>query len=228
MFFDGASGYIDAGPTLDFPAWDQYTLSLWFLHNGGGYLGDYQYGQKMIDKTSWYHDWRLYLWPGGGNGGGIGLHMYENGFLYDLCGAPVNYMDNAWHHVVVTRDGTNGQFWVDGAVTSSGGGMFSVYSDSDVCVGYSFSGDSYQQTCWSGMLDEVRVFDRALSSNEVASLYMEGALRMTNSVVNQVSVSTNLTVCGGLTVTGRVSFARGVFYSRPLGDLACGIYTNVP
>lgn len=224
MFFDGASGSIDVGPTLDFPSWNQYSVSVWFLHNGGG---DFEpgYGQKILDKTSWYHDWHLSLFP---SSGGIGLSFYESGIGSGIGDGSANYMDSAWHHVVVTRDGITGYFWVDGVLKSSCANMFPVYSSSAVCIGNSFSGDYFQQKSWSGMLDEVRIFDRTLSSNEVSRLYTEGALLVTNTIINAVSVSTNLTVCGGLTVTGRVSFASGVYYSRPLGDLACGIYTNVP
>jgi len=226
MFFDGSDDYIGAGAAPDFPAWDQYSVSVWFLHNGGGDFGS-GYGHKILDKTTWYHDWKLALYPEGGSGS-LYLGIYEGGVGFGIADGSANYMDNAWHHLAVIRDGTNGQLWVDGVLKATGGGMFSVYSDIDVCVGNSFSGDSYQQKCWSGMLDEVRVFGRALGSNEVARLYAEGALLATNAAPSAVSVTTNLTVCGSLTVTGRVSFARGVAYARPLGDLSWGIYTNTP
>jgi len=225
VFFDGVNDYIDVGAAPDFPAWGAYTVSVWFLHNGGGDFGEYdQCGHKIIDKTTWYHDWCIYLWP---PNGGVGLRMYENGFGY-LIDETVNYKDGVWHHVAVTRDGTDGQLWLDGVLKASCGTMFPVYSSSDVCVGNSFSGDSLQQKCWSGMLDEVRIFDRALSSNEVVRLYTEGALLATNAAPDAVVVSTNLTVMGGLAVTGQVSFAGGVRYVLPLGDLSSGIYTNAP
>jgi hypothetical protein len=198
-------------------------VSVWFLHNGGGDFGP-GYGHKIVDKTCFYHDWNLNLYPGSG---GVGLGLYENGTGIGMDGA-TNYMDNAWHHCVVIRNGNLGEFWVDGVRTGFLENMFSVYSYSDVCVGNSFSDDYYQRKSWSGMLDEVRIYDRALSSNEVVRLYTVGALLVTNAAPDAVVVSTNLTVTGGLTVTGRVSFAEGVFYTRPLGDLSCGIYTNAP
>jgi hypothetical protein len=226
MFFDGSDDYIDVGAAPDFPAWDQYSVSVWFLHNGGGDW-DSGYGHKILDKTAYCHDWYISLYPYAN--GCIAFGMYEGGGAgFGMGGGNTNYMDNAWHHVVVVRDGINGQFWVDGAQTGASTNMISVYSSSDVCVGNSFSDDYYQRKCWSGLLDEVRVFDRALGSNEVARLYAEGALLATNAAPSAVSVTTNLTVCGGLTVTGRVSFASGVAYARPLGDLSCGIYTNAP
>lgn len=201
MSFDGADDYIDAGSAPDFPAWAAYSVSIWFLHNGGGDFGP-QYGHKMVDKTSFYHDWHLHLWP---ENGSIGLSMYENGVGFGMGDGSVNYMDNAWHHCVVVRDGNNGQFWVDGVLKASSENMFSVYSYSGVCVGNSFSEDGYQRMSWSGKLDEVRLFDRALTSTEVAQLFTEGVLPATAATGSAVVVATNLTVCGGLSVNGTVT-----------------------
>ena len=227
MHFDGArdSDCLEVSGAPAFPAWDAYSVSVWFLHDGGGYLGP-QYGHQMIDKTDWYHDWHLYLWPL--EGSGVNLVLYENGTSAGLYDGTTNYMDSAWHHCVVIRNGNLGEMWMDGRLKSTSESMFSVYNSMTLCVGNSRVSNGYWCHSWSGNIDEVRIYDRALSSNEVARLYTEGALLVTNDVREAVSVSTNLTVCGGLTVTGRVSFAEGVRYALPLGDLSSGIYTNTP
>ena len=226
MLFDGSDDYIDAGAAPNFPAWDQYSVSVWFLHNGGGDFGP-GYGHKILDKTAWYHDWHLDVNPSDGH---VGLSVYEGGGAgYGMGAGDRNYMDGLWHHAVVVRDGVSGWFWVDGVLTGASSNMVSVSSGSDVCVGNSFSGDGYQQKCWSGCIDEVRIYGRALSSNEVLRLYLENGLPQASGAARAaVSVATNLTVAGSLTVTGSVTFARGVFYSKPLGDLSCGVYTNAP
>ncbi|MBR2941612.1 MAG: hypothetical protein IKC14_09935, partial [Kiritimatiellae bacterium] len=87
-----------------------------------------------------------------------------------------DYRDGEWHHVAVVRDGARGEFWVDGELVVETNAMFSVYSASALCVGNSYSGDYYQQKGWSGVIDEVRVFDRPLATNEVVSLYLEGTM----------------------------------------------------
>lgn len=56
--FDGDGDYIEIGEEPDFPSWESYAVSLWFLHDGGGDTGN-SYGQKIIDKTVWYHDFYL-------------------------------------------------------------------------------------------------------------------------------------------------------------------------
>lgn len=223
--FDGYNDYVDAGSAPDFPSWASYSVSIWFLHDGGGDFGP-GYGHKILDKTSRYHDWYISLSPGNGS---VGFFIYENGSASGLGCSATNFMDSAWHHAVVTRDGTHGEFWLDGALVSTNDSMFSVYSASNLAVGYSFSTDNYQRKSWSGMIDEVRIFDRVVTSNEVLRLFTEGSVAGTNQPPPAaVLVSTNLAVSGGLSVTGQVSFTSGVVYSLPLGDLSCGGYTNAP
>jgi len=225
MAYNGLSGSISAGTSLNFPSWSAYTVSLWFLHNGGGDLVGPQYGHKMLDKTSFYHDWYLRLYPKGDYPGHIGLSLYEGGAARGMWDPSSNYMDGVWHHVAVVRNGTLGQFWVDGILKQEVSNMISVTSSSALCVGNSFSTDSYQRKPWSGLLDEIQVYNRALSASEVAALHSGGA---PHPVAEAVSVTADLEVHGDLSVTGGASFADGILLMRPLGDLSQGIYTNAP
>ena len=222
MAFDSNADSVNAGTDLDFPAWERYTVSLWFRHDGGGDKGP-QYGHKMLDKTDWYHDWHLHLHPPGQEGGGageIGLTLYEARREAGFADNSRNYADGAWHHVAVVRDGTYGEFWVDGTLHSSTStDMMSVTNSAPVCVGNSYSGDSFQRKGWHGQLDEIRIFDRALSMDEVCALHAEGTIRL------GVYFDGGVDVRGGLDVAGGAAFG-GAVYARPLGDLSCGAFTN--
>lgn len=91
MSFDGVSDYINAGSVSNFPALVQYSVSLWFLHDGGGDMSP-GYGHKLLDKTTWYHDWKLYLWPYEGEGvGHVGRGIYEGGASTGLGDGSRNY-----------------------------------------------------------------------------------------------------------------------------------------
>lgn len=222
MAFDSNADSVNVGTDLDFPAWERYTVSLWFRHDGGGDKGP-QYGHKMLDRTDWYHDWYLRLSPPGQEGGGageIGLSLYEDGVGGSGLGdASRNYADGVWHHVAVVRDGAYGAFWVDGILRDTSTNMISVHNSSPVCVGNSYSGDYYQRKGWHGSLDEIRIFDRALPADGVRALYTEGALRL------GVYFDGGVDVRGGLDVAGDATFG-GAVYARPLGDLSCGAFTN--
>ena len=77
------------------------------------------------------------------------------------------------------------------------------------------------------MIDELRIYDYPLRPDEIARLYNDNCLTFAK-IPASIVVSTNLVVTGGLTSSGSVSFTEGVIYSKPLGGLSCGIYTNTP
>ena len=162
MTFSGNSSKISVTSAPNFPQWAKYSVSDWFLNNGGGDFGN-GYGHKIIDKTSMMHDWYIMLYPTGGSPGHIAFSSYESSTSRGMGNSDKNYMDNMWHHVVVVKDGTNGYFWVDGELKRTRNDMITVNSSSKLCIGNSNSTDGYQRKGWSGKLDEVRIYDYALS-----------------------------------------------------------------
>lgn len=84
-----------------------------------------------------------------------------------------------WYNIVGVRDITKSQLqiWVDGKAA----GSVSVLGNGDVATGGLAVGrgkfDGKPVDFLAGAVDEVRVFDRAVTSQEVAALYAEGAGR---------------------------------------------------
>lgn len=74
-----------------------------------------------------------------------------------------------WTHVVQTWDGRTLELWIDGERV-----------DSTVAAGSLATGDSPVRIGWDqyyffkGDIDEVRIYDRALSSDEVQGLFRLG------------------------------------------------------
>src|SRR5580765_1767639 len=56
--FDGINDQIVIGKEPNFPSWDTYAVSLWFLNDGGGDQGQ-GYGQKILSKAQFYTDFHL-------------------------------------------------------------------------------------------------------------------------------------------------------------------------
>jgi Concanavalin A-like lectin/glucanases superfamily/Immunoglobulin domain/Immunoglobulin I-set domain/Cohesin domain len=82
--------------------------------------------------------------------------------------------DTNWHHVAVTRAGTNVWFYVDGV----GEQVYYAYGGTPFTfAGYNFSIGAFGDTGGNGFLgglDEVGVYNRVLSSNEIVAIYQAG------------------------------------------------------
>ena len=167
--FDGVNDYIHLGNSLNFPAWDTYSVSLWFLHDGGGNTTT-GYGQKILSKGQFFSDFHL--------------HVATPGYLYwwsaqgdftSIGDTSNDYRDNTWHHVVINMFYVNanerwGEMWVDGILKVSGT-LWKVTNAVDLLIGYTAHTDGFQQRYWSGKIDDIRVYDRTLTDAEIGELF---------------------------------------------------------
>ena len=74
----------------------------------------------------------------------------------------------AWRHVVMTVDGQRLCLYEDGRLVAST--LCSLLADSDADVLW-FGTDLDGLSLWDGRIDEVALFDRAISDAEVTNLY---------------------------------------------------------
>lgn len=112
---------------------------------------------------------------GGGNrfdirldGGNLRLEVQAGG---STTGS--NLADNTWHHVAIvvsnaTSTVNDVQYYIDGALV----GSFSNAQNIDTGAGPLRIGDSYQDAGrdFTGNIDDVRLYDSALTANEIAAL----------------------------------------------------------
>lgn len=102
---------------------------------------------------------------------GTGMTFYGTGNAASASTAAMT--SNVWHHVVATRTLAGvAQFWVDGVAASavSGPAPYSVPA-ADFRIGH--REDNYAS--FPGDMDEVGVWNRVLTSGEIAELYNGGA-----------------------------------------------------
>jgi hypothetical protein len=96
--------------------------------------------------------------------------------------SPASYRDGKWHYAVVTYDGSTVRLYVDGVQVSS----LSTSANPDntgtrpVRIGAnSLTLNGY----FTGNVDEVRIWNRALSSTEIANAYNNGLFDTTGQVL---------------------------------------------
>ncbi len=87
----------------------------------------------------------------------------------DVRSSNVTVNDGRWHHVGVTRDASNQfDFWVDGTPHSIGSYSTAIASGTYDWLMGGRSADNNRN--YTGLLDDVRVYDHALSASEIRAL----------------------------------------------------------
>ncbi|MBI2057236.1 LamG domain-containing protein [Candidatus Pacearchaeota archaeon] len=97
------------------------------------------------------------------------------------------FTNNSWTHIAFTQDGTSPVIYVNGIAVAQ---SFTVSTDKTLWFNnivlnngrigtrkFSASEDLF----FNGSIDEVRIFDRALSANEVSQLYMSNLYKLNNT-----------------------------------------------
>jgi hypothetical protein len=117
--------------------------------------------------NSWMSDggWLIYSYSGAGGVAYFGVS--QSGGQYSAGGCIVTL--NTWHHMVGTYDGSTVRFYLDGAACGGTRALSNepLVTSATVTLNQD-GGDSIARS-----LDDVRVYNRAISAAEVTALYQE-------------------------------------------------------
>lgn len=173
-----------------------YTIAAWFKTtqaNNGGILGYGSTGSCLGNNL------RI--------AGGTNLLTYWYGCDY-LSSSVANFV-NTWHHVAVTYDGTTHKFYYDGAFLNSGTGNTRATTGTRF-----YLGRTVDDVAFSGTLDDVAIYTRALSADDVLEL-KNGALNFNPNTTITLSISGNaktavirqsLTISALASIDGKITF----------------------
>src|SRR5262249_17535466 len=126
--------------------------------------------------------------------------------------------DGVFHHVAYVRTQTNLSFYVDGSldVTATTPGVANISNTVNLVAGHSVCVGADGTTYFSGQLDEIALYQRALTTNEIQAIYnARGAGKcvftnppsITSQPVNQtVTVGQNATFTVGASGTQPLSY----------------------
>lgn len=168
--FDGSNDYLNVPSTPSLENLSTLTYAAWIFPTKGG-------NREIFSKARSYHEMRI---------GGTAPGMYLRGCIEAsggfACSTSSNGLiaPNTWQFVAMTYDNGGDRtvhLFVNGAevtyssqLTASG----SIASDaaSTQNIGRRSNGDRY----FGGKLDEVAIWNRALSSTEIAGLFLGGVI----------------------------------------------------
>ena len=156
------------------PLWDfgtnSFSINAWFKSDRPG-----NYGNIVRYDTGFAGSgcWAVGFMPDGRIHFGI---CSTDRLVYDAVTDRV-YSDNNWHFVSAVRDATTGKLkvYIDGSPAAAegpdGGTDVTGSAGANLLIGAGQWGGSY----FTGLIDEVGIFNRALSANEIATLYAVGS-----------------------------------------------------
>jgi hypothetical protein len=111
--------------------------------------------------------------------GGIVLFHYIAGAISVLKKGTTNVADNSWHHVAGIYTGSKGHIYIDGVEDLLSrddfdpGGAVNDSSENLLVARDNRMGEP--DFFFAGLIDDVRIYNRALSAGEVAQLYEAGS-----------------------------------------------------
>jgi len=168
--FNGTSSFIDTNYTI--PASSTYSVSVWFKTNSSvrqTLFSDYDSGGG--DK---YARASLIIQNNGKFQFSLGNGSSAWSDITTVDSTP--YIDNNWHNLVLVINGTSVKLYADGNTTPIGD-LTSTVSAGTVgtqSVAFGRPGES-DSLYLDGQLDQVRIFNKAITSAEVTTLYNEVA-----------------------------------------------------
>ena len=183
-------GYVNTGGWNPGPQW---TIEAWvnpFPGNPGGRLG-------IAGGIADCRDWGIVF-----QANQFGAVIFPGGCTATVMSGVIG-TPGTWYHVIATNDGTAAKIYVDGVLRNSGlvfpnylGTTSGTWFGGEVCCGGDF---------FHGLIDEVKIYNRALSPSEIAEL--EPTLKLappseTNGVGASRPVTATATIDGTTAATG--------------------------
>lgn len=147
--FDGVGSYVEVPDNETLQLWTSHTLEAWIFQMESR-------SSRIIDKI------------GAGTANGPHLDTHPGTTIRTCAGNCIStaktYTLDEWHHVAVTFDEGDIKLYIDGAVEGEGQ-VPSPLAGNNLTL--KIGADSNGQNLFRGIIDEPRVYKRALSEKEI-------------------------------------------------------------
>lgn len=166
--YNGTSNFLKA-TSLNLSATDKISICFWIKYTGTG-------TQVVIEHSVSWNTNNAFLFNI--QAGNLGYYNKDGGVNENAVGTSKLYNDGNWHYVVITCDRNQsalleGHIYVDGKEdtvvdatyrdnTSGNFSTFDLYMGSRASTSFFFAGS----------LDEIKIFNRVLSENEIRKLML--------------------------------------------------------
>jgi len=168
--FDGAGDYVDCGNDTSLNLTDEITIEIWVKPNvageGGANVGPVCKAESGIDWS-----WQLrYNAPGGGNYMGFQFSGNPEGSTW--VSVKENLSPGEWYYIVGTFDGVYIRCYLN-AVEKDTNQISAITGGNSKF----FIGQDGWDNFFNGVIDEIKIYDAALTIGQIQKHYVEGLER---------------------------------------------------
>ena len=176
MRFDGVDDYIDVAneSNFDFERTDAFSIAAWVYRFNKDQASTIASKQQNSGN---FPGWNFYATNDNDQLKAVFRGAASGEYISAVTGIN-DFSDSAWHHAVLIYNGSSAatglHIYIDGVdknVSYDGTLASSTLNNQNALIGHNPSaGDVH----WNGLLDDVRIYNRALSEEEIKRLYNMG------------------------------------------------------
>ena len=166
--FNGSSSYISGLPILTNVS-DSFSVSMWVNFASAPSTTEYIFGGIKEQGTE---DSLIGIFVNTSGYIGANARGSNNGTVYSATSTS-SFADGNWHHVVYTLNSSILQLYIDNSQIGSDVSISSATVTVDNSVLGAINSRGTIENYFNGKLDQVRIFNRAITANEVETLYYE-------------------------------------------------------
>lgn len=167
--FDGVDDHIDANDVYDFANSTPFSISVWAKPEDF----DLDFQALLAKRTENDDGWIFIIRPTNDPSPKLAMQFWSNSAASSVT-SDVDVAEGQWSQLAFTFDGTTGKLYINGTEVGSGT-MTKVLPDTptDLTFGAGQSTGDLSQY-FDGSIDDVRIYNRAISSQEVKQLWSMG------------------------------------------------------
>jgi hypothetical protein len=187
LMFDGMNDYVATSYTTTLGTSDGISLSMWVKTST---KASNQVAAGFGSTTANWNRIQLDI----DTNGNVRFYVRDdNGNTNSYRGTGMDISDGAWHHIAGSWDGSsdNATLYIDGVCrgSDSANALGAITISHELAIG-ALNNNGAESEFFTGAIDEVMLFNRALSEDEVKSLYETSANKLYSSGTKSITART--------------------------------------
>jgi hypothetical protein len=207
--FNGSSNYIEISSSPSINVSTNYSISVWLNANIWSFNApiDQHAIVSKIDDGDWYGGYEIRT-------GGAGYIMHSGNIVSNFDIGKGNYATNTWHNIAITYNGNYVRSFINGILVDSIARTGSIQTSSIPLRFGRRGGAGYYNNWFSGNIDDIAIWNRALTQQEITALYNS---QTCNSSSNIITADGPTTFCAGNSVNLKSDVVGGTYQWRRNG-----------